>query len=103
MAIGSDALLRLFDAAKIEGRLPARFRGRDAVADFVGGRQLDEGLELVVELLFSRLTIHQPANHGREPVKMSHAPSSTLAIANATRSQRCLCCSSCLFPAAVSL
>ena len=45
--------------------------------------------------------VKEPAENRSRPVDEGHAPSRTLLMANATRSHRRRCCSSCLRPAAV--
>ncbi len=94
VTIGADLFPHLFDAAELEPRQAPRLFGRDTVAHLLGSRDLDKGLQLVVEALFGPLAMEDPVDDGGKPAKQSHAPSRTLVIANAIRSQRRRCCSS---------
>ena len=102
MTICADTFLGLFNAAELENRQAARFARRQSVAHLLGGGHVDECLELVIQALLGPVPMEQPAQDGREPMQERHAPSKTLVIAKAIRSQRCRCRSSCLRPDGVS-
>ena len=102
MTAGANALLHLFDAAQLDEREAPRLGGGNSVPHFVRRGHLDERTHFVVEPLLGSIPAKNPRQHRGETMDEAHAPSSTLAIANEMRSQRCLCCSSCRRPDAVS-
>ena len=102
MPPGANAFLDLIDAAEFHEREPPRFGGCEAVLDLVGGGHVDEGAHFVIQALLGAIAVNDPREDGRETMQEFHAPSSTLAIANDTRSHRRRCSSSCFRPLAVS-
>ena len=98
----TNAFFHPLDAPDLGEGEAASLGGRNAFLDPVRGGHLDERPDLVVELLLGAIPAEDPGRDGRQATKDSHAPSSTLAMANDTRSQRRRCCSSCLRPDAVS-
>ena len=102
VTVGADTFLGLFDASELENRQAARFLRRNSVAPLVGRGHADVGLEFVVQALLGPVPIEKPAQDRCEPMQKCHAPSKTLVIAKAIRSQRCRCRSSCFRPDGVS-
>ncbi len=102
MAIGADTLLGLLDTTELQHGEATRLIGGYALSHSLLRGDLDVGLHLLVETLLGPLTMEQPAENRGKPVKECHAPSSTLVIANAIRSHRRRCSSSCLRPAGVN-
>jgi hypothetical protein len=72
-------------------REAASLAGRQTVADLLGGGQLDERSDLGVQLLLALIPVDDPRDDRRQPMDDRHAPSSTPAMANETRSQRRFC------------
>ena len=101
MATASHVFLGLFHSSQLEQGQTTGLGGRRSVADFFGGRHVDERLQLVVQILLGSIPTRDPADDGREAVQERHAPSRTLVTANDTRFQRSRCCSSCRRPEAV--
>ena len=102
MTARTNDLFHALDATDLGEGEAASLGGRNTLPDPVGGGHLDERSNLVVELLLDAIPAEDPGCDRRQATKDGHAPSSTLLIANETRSQRRLCCSSCLRPDAVS-
>ena len=102
MASPQNPFLDRLDAAELEDGQPAGFRTGESVAHPVGSRHLDERLELLVHALLGARPMKQPVEDGGQAMQQCHAPSSTLVMANATRSHRSRCCSSWRRPAGVS-
>ena len=102
MATRPDAFFRLLHAAELKNGEAPRLVRRHAITDLVGGGHVDERLQFVVQITFGPVSLDDSAHDGGEAMQKRHAPSSTLATATETRSQRSRCCSSCRRPAAVS-
>src|SRR5262249_45845579 len=86
-----NPLLGLFSATDFQNGEAPGFTGRNSVACFFGGTQIDKRLNIVIKLPLRSATEDQPSEHGFDAVEKSHAPSNTLVIASAIRSHRCRC------------
>jgi hypothetical protein len=99
----AHTFLDLLEAPELEDGLTLGFGRRHAFTPLRGGRHRHERAKLVVKLPLGRVPPEDPSRRCGQSSEPDHAPSSTLVMANAIRSQRRRWCSSCFLPAAVSL
>jgi hypothetical protein len=84
----ANAFLGPFHASELERSATAGLGARRAVADLVGGRHVDKGLQLVVQVALGLVPPEDPPQDRSEAMQQCHAPSRTLVTASETRFQR---------------
>ena len=77
MTAASNSFLDLLQPSEFEHGEAAGLGGRGAGANLVGGRHVDERLQLVVQILLGPISMDDPAHDGPQAMQERHAPSRT--------------------------